>query len=412
MKLAKNHKYTTSPAKPRRCVTQDSCALPPVSLTPCFSGVLRGMRATVNRFNGFRAAGQASLPEARAGKPLKRLLVPRGSQNTPLKRGVNERLGRSQLRSSDIFSRFTSYVLPDTDHGKRSASAFLARPASRAFTMIEIALSLAIIGFALVAIIGILPLGMNVQKENREETIINQDATILMEAFRNGAKGSDDLTNYIISITNYTLDYNARGVPVGNSAHTWGYTYNGSTFDNGLNNPQFPLTNGYRIIGLLGTPKIFWFGERYASQFRSNHVVATFRSMSGPASEKAPQTNSIIQDLGLSYRVITDVSPFGTNFYDPLWLYRGPPLQTNSPDYIAKFNYSNVLRSLSLNLRDIRLTFRWPLLPNGDVGPGRQVYRTMVGGRQYATNDYDNAGRPLALTNLFFFEPRNYVQAQ
>src|SRR5947207_7764407 len=38
-----------------------------------------------------------------------------------------------------------------------------------AFTMIEIAISLAVIGFALVAIIGILPTGMNVQKENREE---------------------------------------------------------------------------------------------------------------------------------------------------------------------------------------------------------------------------------------------------
>jgi type II secretory pathway pseudopilin PulG len=290
-------------------------------------------------------------------------------------------------------------------------SGAVGRASLRAFTMIEIAICLAIIGFALVAIIGILPLGMNVQKENREETIINQDASLLMEAFRNGAKGSDDLTNYIISITNYTQGYNQRGVPIGGSAHTWGYTYNGSTFDSGPGNPQFPLTNGYRIIGLLGTPKLLWSGERYNSTFLSNHVVATFRSMSGPAVEKAPQTNSIIQDLGLSYRVIADVSAFGTNFYDPQWLYRGQ-LLTNSPDYIAKFNYSNVLRNLSLNLRDIRLTFRWPLLPNGDVGPGRQVYRTMVGGRQYATNDYDNAGRPLALTNLYFFEPRNYVQAK
>jgi type II secretory pathway pseudopilin PulG len=298
----------------------------------------------------------------------------------------------------------------DAEYAPGNTPVFRTRPALRAFTMIEIAISLAIIGFALVAIIGILPLGMNVQKENREETIINQDASILMEAFRNGAKGSDDLTNYIVSITNYTLGFTARGIPL-SPAHVWGYTYNGSTLDGGSSNPQFPLTNGYRIIGLLGTPKILWSGERYNSAYLSNHVVATFRSMSGPASEKAPQTNGIIQDLGLSYRVITDVSPFGTNFYDPNWLLRGN-LPTNSPDYIAKFNYSNVLRNLSLNLRDIRLTFRWPLLPNGDVGPGRQVYRTMVGGRQYATNDYDNAGRPLALTNLYFFEPRNYVQAK
>ena len=62
--------------------------------------------------------------------------------------------------------------------------------------MIEIAISLAVIGFALVAIIGILPIGMNVQKENRHETIINQDATIFMEAMRNGDQGADDLTNH------------------------------------------------------------------------------------------------------------------------------------------------------------------------------------------------------------------------
>ena len=61
--------------------------------------------------------------------------------------------------------------------------------------MIEIAVSLAIIGFALVAIIGVLPIGMNVQQANREETIINQDATVLMDAIRSGSQGLDDLTN-------------------------------------------------------------------------------------------------------------------------------------------------------------------------------------------------------------------------
>src|SRR5471030_691992 len=65
------------------------------------------------------------------------------------------------------------------------------------FTMIEIAISLAIIGIALVGIIGVLPLGMNVQRDNREETIINQDASVLLEAIRSGARGLNDLTNYV-----------------------------------------------------------------------------------------------------------------------------------------------------------------------------------------------------------------------
>ena len=85
-----------------------------------------------------------------------------------------------------------------------------ARPSESGFTMIEIAICLAIIGFALVAIIGVLPLGMNTQRDNREETIINQDATVLLEAIRNGARGSDDLTNYVYAITNYWTLYKYR----------------------------------------------------------------------------------------------------------------------------------------------------------------------------------------------------------
>ena len=69
--------------------------------------------------------------------------------------------------------------------------------------MIEIAICLAIIGIALVAIVGVLPLGMSVQRENREGTIINQDATVLLEAVRTGARGMDDLTNYVYAVTNY-----------------------------------------------------------------------------------------------------------------------------------------------------------------------------------------------------------------
>src|SRR5215469_8580961 len=86
-----------------------------------------------------------------------------------------------------------------------------------AFTMVEIAISLAVIGFALVAIIGILPTGMNVQKDNREETLINQDLSVWMNAIRNGAQGLDDLTNYVQSITNYVTEYG----PVGNKLNSY-----------------------------------------------------------------------------------------------------------------------------------------------------------------------------------------------
>ena len=50
-----------------------------------------------------------------------------------------------------------------------------------AFTLIEIGICLAIIGFALVAIIGVLPLGMDTQRQVREETDINQDFSVLLK---------------------------------------------------------------------------------------------------------------------------------------------------------------------------------------------------------------------------------------
>ena len=53
------------------------------------------------------------------------------------------------------------------------------------------------------------------------------------------------------------------------------------------------------------------------------------------------------------------------------------------------------------NSRDLRLTFRWPVLPNESVGNGRQTFRVLSGGQLTPTND---AGQI-----LYFFEPSTYV---
>jgi len=94
------------------------------------------------------------------------------------------------------------------------------------FTMVEIAICLAIIGVALVAIIGVLPLGLRTQRDNREETIINQDATVFLEAIRNGARGLNDLTNYVYAVTNYWTLFGANGTVIkGGGTINNGYTF-------------------------------------------------------------------------------------------------------------------------------------------------------------------------------------------
>ena len=266
---------------------------------------------------------------------------------------------------------------------------------AEAFTMIEIAISLAIIGFAMVAIIGILPLGMNAQRDNRQETIINQDASILMDAMRNGERGLDDLTNYIVGITNYSRIFSVRGAQ---SPNVWGYTLQSSTLNGAPSTPQYPLTNGYNIIGLLSTPKII--PNPSGTIFVSNHVVAVFRSMSGPASEKPPQLNPTLQDLALTYRVIADVSSYSTNFFDQSWTNLAG-LNTNDVNYAPRANFGNLVQVLQLNVHDVRLTFLWPILPNGKLSDkaNRQVYRTMVVG--HYTNDPPQSP-------FFFFQPRTF----
>src|SRR5216117_4364275 len=104
----------------------------------------------------------------------------------------------------------------------RSLSKFCMRIALKnrevaAFTMVEIAISLGVIAIALVAIIGVLPTGVRVQRDNREDTIINQEGLLWLEAIRSGSRGLDYLTNYVDTITisnrfGVTNYYNPAGV--------------------------------------------------------------------------------------------------------------------------------------------------------------------------------------------------------
>ncbi|MEI9963165.1 MAG: hypothetical protein WDM76_19245 [Limisphaerales bacterium] len=66
----------------------------------------------------------------------------------------------------------------------------------------------------------------------------------------------------------------------------------------------------------------------------------------------------------------------------------------NSPD--IRYN-----RQLAANLHELRLAFLWPQLPNGNVGPGRQSFRTMIAG-QLVTNIVGG-------NYLYFFQPQSFT---
>ena len=310
--------------------------------------------------------------------------------------------------------------------------------------MIEIAICLAIIGIALVAIVGVLPLGMSVQRENREGTIINQDATVLLEAIRNGARGMNDLTNYVYAITNYWTEYNSSSNYIaGNNGANGvnnGYSYSTTTIAPGYVTPSGTFTapattisNGTNIVGLLSTPEFTDangapINNFLAGNFYSNHIVAYVRSISGPAVEKPPQDNQILQEDTFSYRVYCVNAPVAS-YTPPLWVAgsynagdtvsyilngqttfwlaisagnpANPPLSVDEPSFSIRWARAAYPEQLAQNLHELRLTFLWPQQPNGRLGAGRQTFRTLIAG-QMTTNIF-------AGNILYFYQPQSFA---
>jgi prepilin-type N-terminal cleavage/methylation domain-containing protein len=311
-----------------------------------------------------------------------------------------------------------------TDRTENPVTCHVSRVTCRGFTMVEIAISLAVIGIALVSIIGVLPIGMHTQRDNREETLINQDATILLEAIRGGARGLDDLTNYVFAITNYWTEY--AGINV-NRRGTNGYTFTASF----PAVPFLPLTNGSRIIGLLSTPEYTDLSGVPIPTLNfggiSNHVVAYVRSLSGLAGEKPPQDNDILRTDSFSYRILCVNAPVtaDTNLFylHPFWLaqsynagdtvfYNFAYWQATSGTAVGDIPGQSVKwvrlpvydLVLAANLHEMRLTFFWPLMPNNSL-PGdakHQTFRTLVAGQLV---------QPAGYANQYFYQPQSFTPA-
>jgi type II secretory pathway pseudopilin PulG len=278
--------------------------------------------------------------------------------------------------------------------------------------MMEIVLCLAIVGFALVSNLLVLPSGMNTQSQTREETIVGEDASVLLEAIRGGARGLDDLTNNVYAITNYYQFYNANGIPVP-GIHTAGYTYSSASINNGSDIPAMHLTNGLRIIGLLSTPE-YTAGESLpgpggsllcgaalaytnglTSFYTSNHVVAYVHSLSGLAVEKPPQNNQIMQGNAFSYRLLCVNAPMAMD-----------------PNLLQQ---PGLAQELAGSLRELRILFQWPLTPNGVLAQNFHIqnFRATIGGQLIMTNysQYLYAGNyPFSgIGTLYFYQTGSFT---
>ncbi len=213
------------------------------------------------------------------------------------------------------------------------------------FTLVEIAIALGVIGFALVAIIGILPTGLQIQRDNRAETIINQDGTFWLEAIRNGARGLDELIDHVESIEVKFYDYST--VPPTllppPPAYSQPFTYGTGPFG---------YTNGSNIIGLLTTP----------AAIPNTEVQAVITAISGAAAEKSK--SSADRELAFRYRMTVEVL-HATN---------------NVPSFSALS--ANALPAPPVDsldtLYELRLNMAYAWLRDTQPGTRRQTYRASL----------------------------------
>lgn len=282
--------------------------------------------------------------------------------------------------------------------------------AQRAFTMVEIALCLGVIAFALVAIIGVMPTGLRVQQENRDDTILNADGTVLVEAIRSGCLGID--TNALVyfdqrlfsfgldSLTNHVLAVMVTnqfdGVQVYWNPHlnrSWnalfGRPARARPPANFVKSPS--LTNGLMIVGLLSRPK--WEYRRASPTSPlvpvTNYVAALVRAISGPAIEKG----GLGAELAFTYVATSEVVPAGVNpnFYPRDWTNF---LEANlpAPVLIERSNRWAQVENMKVNFAELRLVLQGPAVPGERVNNVEtwttlgtpKSFRTLLSGRRVA----------------------------
>lgn len=266
--------------------------------------------------------------------------------------------------------------------------------ADAAFTLTELALCIAVIGIALTAIIGVLPSGLNVQKQNREETLVAQDAQFLIETVRNGSMSIPDLIQQVDFI-----HWRRSGAEVQD------FYFRGPNFTEALPGTVIPLTASWQVTALLSTPRF----EVVRRGVVVNEVTAQFRSFSSPFSEKAYRDDGLQPSSGrlqTALRYLVTAETQGTTT-------RAPVTLTSYTNQVVSNIVANQTFRVDQGLSELRLTFAWPVFRVGSdfqTGNGRRTFRTLItGDRDLLTTNFlgtarsafrFNGGRTNALTSL------------
>ena len=232
--------------------------------------------------------------------------------------------------------------------------------------MIEIALALAVIAFGLVAIIGFLPFGLGVQRENKDDTLIDHDARMFLRFIRMEPDVPIDpetlhrLWTYIIPdkdgirkvwVTNVFNVYEKESGQLKGSQVTQGYVCE-------VISPLVgPISRDLPQVLMADLLKLRPFVGQIEVDTNANllKIIVTrltlyIRAGAGSAFDKYPQTDPAVTEMGFKYLLVRETTPV-----------------------VSKWQLES-----QAQLYDVRFSFAWPVYPNGTVGYGRRVYRAQV----------------------------------
>jgi len=240
--------------------------------------------------------------------------------------------------------------------------------------MLEIAVSLGVIAIAMVAILGVLPSGLNVQKDNRERTFINEDARFIIDALREGGEALYVLTNHVEAILR--VGTNQAGATVTHTLILPNIHFDPTFVQSELGRPSgqvdLPINTPLFILAALSTPS----GTPIDTKnFALSHTVALMRSFGGGMME---QVQGASNDLSFHYYLTIEVAPFNTFYATNDIINAG----TGNGEALQSLFRQYQVNVEANNMHELRLTFAWPVLANGRVGVNRQTYRTLISGVQ------------------------------
>jgi len=252
--------------------------------------------------------------------------------------------------------------------------------------MIEIAISLAIVAVAMVAILGILPTGLTVQKENREDTIIDQEAEYYMNIIRNSGMGAGPLFMGrhvdLISITetNHATGASIRRLFSERNTTGLGYAWDSrQVIRKLLSTPSWDLGQFDQVPDAIFSPDS---GVVIESE---NVVRAVIKAITGNATDFA----AAYDDLAFRYEMQVSLHPVLTPaLFSGYGLDAGPSTVYDNLSKAGIPGQGELLRQAALgsNLWEVELTMRWPVtLVNENqgiyaVGNNKRSFRTYVAG--------------------------------